>query len=85
MPYWNKGVSVTFLFNNLEAWKHVLFCGKNFDRNLLQQLVAAKAPSLAPAETSLTGKKPLAFVFFDTSSLFSIGLLDDQNLSKQFT
>jgi len=82
-PYWDKNASVTFLFNNLEARKHVLFCGKNFDRQLLQQL-AAKVPSLAPAETSLTGNKPLSFVFFDASSLFRIGLLDDQSLSKQF-
>lgn len=82
-PYWDKGISVTFLFNHLEARKHVLFCGKNFDRDQLQQLFA-KAPSLAPAETSLTGRKPLPFVFFDASSMHRIGLLDDQDLSKQF-
>ncbi|WP_158791500.1 hypothetical protein [Granulicella sp. L60] len=82
-PYWNKGVSVTFLFNNLEARKHVLFCGKNFDRNEFLQLSQKKAYS-APSDTSLTGSNTLPFVFFDAVSLFRIGLLDDPDLSRQF-
>lgn len=82
-PYWDKRVSITFLSNNLEARKNVLFCGKNFSREELEQL-SKKKPWFAPSDTSLTGQKRVPVVFFGASSLFRIGLLDDSDLPERF-
>ncbi len=82
-PYWDDMHSVTYLFNELETRKRVVFCGRIFTESELQELLRQPS-SRSPAKTSLTGSRTLDYVSFHASSLYRIGSLDDPELPAQF-
>lgn len=82
-PYWIDDRSVMYLFNDIEARKNVLFCGKLLSDVELRSILKSRRSS-SPAKTSFTGQKLTDYYFFPASWLHRIGELDADSLAGNF-
>jgi hypothetical protein len=82
-PFWKDSVSVTYLFNDVQARSRVMFCGKRFSFTELDALYRQRARR-SPQKTTLTGQGEMEYVSFPASSLYKVGLLNDPDLPAKF-